>query len=430
MIQPHTRLLAIVCFVALVGYAGMSSQADPTLVTESDMIPSRDPGIQLYVRNKRPDGMTQCSGEKTLLYVHGTSQAASSTFDLPVDGLSWMDYIAQHGYDVCLVDLRGYGGSTRPPEMEQPAAENPPIVRTAVAVKDVAATVDHILARRGVTTLHLMGWSWGTAIMGRYAAQNSDKVHRLVLYAPPWTSAAPATGTQAPLGAYQTWTMDQARSRLQNGAPEEKTKDLMPAAWFAAWSAATLALDPVGAQQTPPVVRTPNGTVQDTREYWFAGNPLWEPSAIKAPTFLVLAEWDGATPVPGAQAVFGKLTNTPSKRLVQIGEGTHLVFLEKNRLHLFREGQLFLDEPRSANEGVVANSVVVCLFFGMNRHDRTNTQWERLHPLLPPQKPHTGRPSTDHRRLLNGIRWIIRTGAPWRDLPERYGPWGAVASRC
>src|SRR5947207_13253014 len=73
MIKPHTSLLAIFCFVALVGYAEMSSQAEPELVTESYMIQSRDPGIQLYVRNKRPDGMTQFSGEKTLLYVHGTS---------------------------------------------------------------------------------------------------------------------------------------------------------------------------------------------------------------------------------------------------------------------------------------------------------------------------------------------------------------------
>lgn len=349
MIKPHTSLLAICCFVALVGYAGMSSQAEPKLVTESYMIQSRDPGIQLYVRNKRPDGMTQFSGEKTLLYVHGSTQAGSSTFDLPLDGLSWMDYIAQHGYDVYLVDLRGYGGSTRPPEMEKPAAENPPIVRSDVAVEDVAATVDHILARRGVTKLNLMGWSWGTAIMGRYATQNSDKVNRLVLYAPPWTREAPATSTQAPLGAYQTWTMEQARSRLQNGAPEEKKKDLMPAAWFEAWSAAALATDPVGTKQTPPVVRTPNGTVQDTREYWLAGKPLWEPSEVKAPTLIAVGEWDAGTPVTGAQAVFGKLSNAPYKRLVQIGHGTHLLFLEKDRLQLFREVQLFLDESHLAN---------------------------------------------------------------------------------
>src|SRR5438093_7909804 len=190
----------------------MSSQAEPKLVTESCMIQTRDPGIQLYVRNKRPDGMTQFIGETTLLYVHGTSQAASSTFDLFLDGLSWMDYIARRGYDVYLVDLRGYGRSTRPPEMEKPVFENPPIVRTDVAVKDVEAAVDHILARRGLTKLNLMGWSWGTAIMGRYATQNSDKVNRLLLYAPPWTRKAPATSSTAPLGSYQHWSEDQSRS--------------------------------------------------------------------------------------------------------------------------------------------------------------------------------------------------------------------------
>jgi transposase len=65
----------------------------------------------------------------------------------------------------------------------------------------------------------------------------------------------------------------------------------------------------------------------------------------------------------------------------------------------------------------------------MHRGDLTNTQWERLQPLLPPQKPKTGRPAVDHRRILNGMLWILRTGAPWHDLPERYGPWRTVASR-
>src|SRR5207245_9721352 len=50
-------------------------------------------------------------------------------------------------------------------------------------------------------------------------------------------------------------------------------------------------------------------------------------------------------------------------------------------------------------------------------------------PLLPPQKPKVGRPAHDHRLIINGILWILRTGAPWRDLPERYGPWSTVASR-
>jgi transposase len=65
----------------------------------------------------------------------------------------------------------------------------------------------------------------------------------------------------------------------------------------------------------------------------------------------------------------------------------------------------------------------------MNRGALPHTPWERLQPLLPPQQPKTGRPAVDHRRLLNGMLWILRTRAPWRDLPERYGPWRTVARR-
>jgi transposase len=65
----------------------------------------------------------------------------------------------------------------------------------------------------------------------------------------------------------------------------------------------------------------------------------------------------------------------------------------------------------------------------MNRHALTDDQWFRLAPALPPQKPKTGRPAHDHRRIVEGIRWILRTGAPWRDLPECFGPWRTVASR-
>ena len=65
----------------------------------------------------------------------------------------------------------------------------------------------------------------------------------------------------------------------------------------------------------------------------------------------------------------------------------------------------------------------------MRRGELTDKQWERLEPLLPPQKPKTGRPNLDHRQVINGILWILRTGAPWRDLPERYGKWATVSSR-
>jgi transposase len=65
----------------------------------------------------------------------------------------------------------------------------------------------------------------------------------------------------------------------------------------------------------------------------------------------------------------------------------------------------------------------------IRRHELTDAEWERLAPLLPPERPQVGRPNKEHRGIINGILWKLRTGAPWRDLPERYGPWETVATR-
>jgi pimeloyl-ACP methyl ester carboxylesterase len=168
----------------LIQILGAPAANGVTLVMEEFMVPAADPGISLYVRNKHPQGVTQFPAEKILLYVHGATYLSETALDLKLNGVSWMDYIAGHGYDVYLVDVRGYGKSTRPPEMDKPAADNEPIVRTETAVRDVGAAVDFILKRSSVSKINLLGWSWGTTIMGWYTTQNNDKVNRLVLYAP------------------------------------------------------------------------------------------------------------------------------------------------------------------------------------------------------------------------------------------------------
>lgn len=65
----------------------------------------------------------------------------------------------------------------------------------------------------------------------------------------------------------------------------------------------------------------------------------------------------------------------------------------------------------------------------VRRHELTEEQWARLAPLLPPERPATGRPNRDHRTVVNAILWRLKTGAPWRDLPERFGPWQTAYSR-
>jgi pimeloyl-ACP methyl ester carboxylesterase len=338
--------LALVCRSAsAAGPCEASGAPARSVVTESYHIASDTPGIQLYLRNKRPADMRAYPPERVLLYVHGATYPSETAFDLALGGFSWMDYIACRGFDVYLVDLRGYGRSTRPPEMERPAEEHAPIVNTAVAVRDVGAAVDHVLARRKLKQLNLLGWCWGTSIMATYAAANPDQVRRLVLYAPLWLRKTPSLiGGDGPLPAYRRVTQEQAKKRWLTGVPEDKQKDLIPAGWFEAWAEATWATDPDVGKYNPPALRAPNGVLQDGRDYWSAGRAYYDPAAITAHTLLVHAEWDQDTPGYMAQALFGLLTNAATKRLVVIGEGTHTVIMERNRLQLLREVQLFLEE--------------------------------------------------------------------------------------
>lgn len=64
------------------------------------------------------------------------------------------------------------------------------------------------------------------------------------------------------------------------------------------------------------------------------------------------------------------------------------------------------------------------------RYELTDIEWEHIKDLLPPERTgRKGKPSKDNRMMLNAMIWLARSGAPWRDLPERFGPWKSVYSR-
>jgi pimeloyl-ACP methyl ester carboxylesterase len=335
--------------LSLSGCATVSSAPQvPALTVEDFRVPSNAAGIELFVRNKRPMGVDTFPSNRIVLFVHGITFPSESTFDLSLDGLSWMDYIARAGYDVYLVDVRGYGGSTRPPAMSEPPNRNPPIAKLTEAVDDVDAAVNFILRRRNVERINLIGWSWGTVVMGRYTATHSEKVERLVLYAPVWqrkTESLASRGADVTT-AYRLVNVAAVKSRWLTGVAPDKHEQLIPRGWFETWVAATLATDPWGSKQTPAVIRAPNGGLVASQP---AGDwvPPYDPAAIKAPTLLIKGEWDADTPSYMAQALFPLIANAPMKQYVEIGEGTHSIMLERNRLQLFRSVQSFLDGPRN-----------------------------------------------------------------------------------
>lgn len=333
-------LLLVVC---LLSACTATAPRDQALVTEEFMIAGADPGVVLYVRNKRPRGLKTFGPGNVVLFVHGATYPSETSFDLQLDGMSWMDYIAARGYDVYLMDVRGYGRSTRPAEMEQPPERNPPIVRTSTAARDFGAAVDFVLKRSAVSRLNVIAWSWGTSVAAVYTAQNNDRVNRLVLYAPQWLRRAEDVRRRASgaLGAYSVVKPDAALKRRHAGFPAGR--NVIPEAWAKEWVRATFASDPVGANSNPPFLRVPNGAILDGREYWSAGRPLYDPADIRAPTLVVRGEWDVASTDDMARGVYDKLVNSESRRLVVIAEGAHGVMMEKNRLKLFEEVQRFLE---------------------------------------------------------------------------------------
>ena len=66
---------------------------------------------------------------------------------------------------------------------------------------------------------------------------------------------------------------------------------------------------------------------------------------------------------------------------------------------------------------------------GMKRYELSETQWLRIAPMLPGKAADPGRTGGDNRLFVNGCLWVLRSGAHWRDLPERYGKWKTLHKR-
>jgi pimeloyl-ACP methyl ester carboxylesterase len=331
--------------VLFVGCASVTQTATSALKTEEFMVPSADPGIQLYVRNKAPADMKSFTAEKTVLFVHGATYPSEIFFDLKLSGVSWMEYIASRGYDVYLLDIRGYGRSTRPLAMSQPASANPPFAGAEEGARDITSAVDFIFKRRAIEKLNLLGWGGGTITAALYATRNNARINKLVLYAPVWTPPSVGTPPPPPTTAYRSVSSEAARQRWYAGVPADKQGALIPAGWYEAWEKEFRESDPEGARQSPPVVRAPNGALVDILGQWFLGKRMYEASEIRVPTMLVKAEWDADAPSSMARGLFENLKNAPYKSYTEIGEGTHSVMVEKNRMQLFRAVQAFLDDP-------------------------------------------------------------------------------------
>lgn len=314
------------------------------MIIKSDYrIPSVTDGYGVLLRNKHLNDSEHVLPGNPVLFVHGATYGSTLTFDYPIDGQSWMDVMALAGFDVWCLDLLGYGGSDRPEEMNQPAESNPPLVDTNHAVAEVNNAVAYILKDREVAALNLIGYSWGTAICGRYAGLYPEKVSRLVLSGALWVKqGAEASTIAAAPGAYRTVDAQSMAERWAIGLDKAEFADIVSPDVVGQWCQDAVACDPDGAETG--LLRAPTGVLKDFQNVAGGGGPWYDPSLIKAPTQIVVAEHDRETSPGQAKEVFGLLTDADEKRMTVIGSGTHSLLLENQRSALHDVVMSFLSD--------------------------------------------------------------------------------------
>jgi alpha-beta hydrolase superfamily lysophospholipase len=262
-----------------------------------------------------------------------------------------MEELAQDGRAVYALDVRGYGHSLGSPEMDLPATANPPFARLDDAVEDVGTVVEFILQLEGASTLHLVGFSWGTVVCGRYVGRYPQCVSRLVLYAPLYAETntmwldrigdpLDRNRLDPGIGAYRLIRRDDIRQRwdadIGTSAPELLREQDLPDIVFD-----TLAsLDPLAGSHAPPAFRSPTGALADLIGI-FNGRPLYEPSGITMPVLLIRGDDDTTSTDTDTKNLLDKIASR-KKGYQVISPGSHFLCVENNRTKLYQAMNEFL----------------------------------------------------------------------------------------
>ena len=324
-------------------------------------IDSVDPGVKLFVREKRAEGK-KATEDNVVLFVHGATFPSTPDFDLEYQDYSWADWMVRHGYVVYLFDKRNYGFSSREKAMDEPAAANRPLSRSYLVIRDIGAVVDHIRAREHVQRVTLIGWSWGAMTAGYYASLHSEKIRKLVLYAPLYENAlhtnlgagsglqnkrAPAEFNSA-MGAYRLGSAEANNKRWDGEIPAADKTEYREQGVQDAFNAAALATDPTSSSRTPPSLRAPNGVLEDSF-YQATGRRLWNAASISVPTLVIAGEDDTWSFRHDRDGLMRDLVNAPEKKHVTLPHATHFVLFEKQRFKFFEEIDGFLHGAAGAS---------------------------------------------------------------------------------
>lgn len=349
-----TRKLAVVAASLLAGAIAPAAAADYDSVIRIDHyvgVKSTAPAVAgqrtpIYLREvvHAASALRDRSvASRVVLFIHGAGTPAEVAFDVPYADYSWMEYLAQAGFDTFAMDTTGYGRSYRPAPMNDPcnlsAAQQyalapdgraetcspshaQPIATLASDWNDIGAVVDYLRTLRGAAQVSMVSWSLGGPRAAGYAAQNSDKIARLVLLAPAYSRNA--SSAPPPEAAMNTQSRDDLTAlwNRQVGCPDQYEPGVFKAVWQA-----MLDSDPVGATWGPGVRRAP-----------VVVNAGWTTAMVattKTPTLMITGAHDGQVNPGRVHDLYADL-GSKSKVLIDLACSSHNAMWEKNHRLLFQ----------------------------------------------------------------------------------------------
>ena len=291
---------------------------------------------QLHVREVR---LTETKSTRNVLLVHGGGPGGVPSFDLPVRDYSLAEDLARSGFLVFVMDVRGWGSSTRPPEMDQPLDHSAPLVSTKEAADDIATVVEWI-ANRTHHKVAVMGWASGGHWACAYASREPSDLSQLILlnslYAvnASWELRSALHDKNDPqrfdshAGGYRLADRNALLRRWDTSIPSTDKSVWREPAVAEAYSRLTLESDPTSSRRNPPSVRIPIGYLRDAFDL-SVGTSLFDAARIRVPTLIVRGELDFWSRPADLEALHRDLVNAPSVRIVTIRGATHYVFLDR-----------------------------------------------------------------------------------------------------